>query len=251
MARGRLISRSLGSSRKYHDLLGVGGKLGEFCQVLYPLIVTNTDDFGRMSGDAFTIKNVVLPTSARKEADFEKALQALHQVGLIIRYAVNGDIYLQVSQFDAHQPNLQRRTVSKFPEFQGDSGNPLNVPLNLTELKRTESNGTEPRAVARLADTLFDAFWSVYPKKKARDAAKRAWNKRRPDQALLDTIIAAVRAQACSDDWIREGGRFIPYPATWLNQARWTDVATSGPHLNSATIAAVRATEEFLHDRCG
>lgn len=246
MARGRLISRSLGSSRKYHELLRVGGKLGEFCQVLYPLIVTNTDDFGRMAGDAFTIKNVVLPTSARKEADFDKALQAIHQVGLIVRYMVDGDIYLQVLQFDAHQPNLQRRTVSKFPEFQGDSGNPMNFPLNLTELKRTESKRTEPRTLVRVADTLFDAFWAAYPKKKAKDAAKKEWDKRRPDHALLDTMLAALRVQARSDDWIRDGGRFIPHPSTWLHQARWTDVETSLPHLNETTLAALRATEEFL-----
>jgi hypothetical protein len=249
MARGRLISRSLGSSRKFHDLLRVGGKLGEFCQVLYPLIVTNTDDWGRMAGDAFTIKNVVLPTSARKEGDFELALQALDQVGLITRYAINSDIYLQVNQFDAHQPNLQKRTNSKFPEIPeipGDSGISQKVPLNLTELKRTESKRTEPRSLERVADTLFDNFWAAYPKKKAKDQAKKEWDKRRPDHALLDTMLSALRVQARSDDWIRDGGRFIPHPATWLHQARWTDVETSLPHLNDTTIAVVRATEEFL-----
>ena len=245
MARGRLISRSLGSSRKFHDLLRAGGKLGEFCQVLFPLIVANTDDFGRMEGDSFTIKNVVLPTSRRPEADFELALQTMHKVGLIARYAVGDGIYLQVNKFDEHQPNLTKRTRSKFPEIPENTGTPENLPLNLTEFKRTESN-PEPRAVARLADTLFDAFWSAYPKKKARDAAKRAWNKRNPDQALLDTMLAAIRVQARSDDWVRGGGRFIPYPATWLNGARWTDVATSAPSVNDATLAAVRATEEFL-----
>jgi hypothetical protein len=250
MARGRLISRSLGSSRKFHDLLRVGGKLGEFCQVLYPLIVTNTDDWGRMAGDAFTIKNVVLPTSARKEADFEQALQAIHEVGLIARYVVSGDIYLQVLQFDAHQVNLHKRNPSKFPESPvetpenpEDSGK---VRLNLTELKRTESKRTEPRTLVRVADTLFDLFWAAYPKKKAKDQARKEWDKRRPDHALLDTMLAAIRVQARSADWIREGGRFIPHPSTWLHQARWTDVETSLPHLNDATIAAVRATEEFL-----
>src|SRR3990167_7113145 len=108
MARGRLISKSLGSSRKFHALLGAGGKLGEFCQVLYPLLVANTDDFGRMPGDAFTVKHVVLPSSRRSEAEFETALDVLADVLLIDRYVVEDAIYLQVIKFDAHQVNLHK-----------------------------------------------------------------------------------------------------------------------------------------------
>ena len=143
MARGRLISRTLGSSRKFHDLLRVGGKLGEFCQVLFPLIVTNTDDFGRMPADAFTIKNVVLPSSRRPERDFEQALAVLAEVGLIERYQSNGGIYLQVNQFDEHQANLHKRTASRFPEFPGISGSSQNFRELPEQYKRTEFNLTE------------------------------------------------------------------------------------------------------------
>src|SRR3990167_9161331 len=121
MARGRLISKSLGSSRRFHSLLSHGGKLGEFCQVLFPLIIANTDDFGRMPGDAFTVKNVVMPSSRRTEKDFDGALDVIAAVGLVDRYVVEGAIYLQVNQFDEHQPNLHKRTQSRFPEFPGSS----------------------------------------------------------------------------------------------------------------------------------
>jgi hypothetical protein len=142
MARGRLVSKSLGSSRKFHALLGAGGKLGEFCQILFPLIIANTDDFGRMSGDAFTIKNVVLPSSRRPERDFDRALNILADTGLIQRYQVDGAIYLHVEQFDAHQANLHKRTASKFPEFPGKSGI---YRSNLTEFKGTELKGSEEK----------------------------------------------------------------------------------------------------------
>lgn len=238
MARGRLISRSLGSSRKFHALLGTGGKLGEFCQVLFPLIVANTDDFGRMPGDAFTVKNVVLPSSRRPERDFERALEVISSVGLVQRYqADDGGIYLQVEQFDEHQPNLQKRTKSRFPEFQGIS---LNVPLNLRELNRTESNRTqnpEPRQEAqREADRLFDEFWDAYPKKKAKDDAKKAWDKRRPNDAFLTIILAALDEQCQSGEWRKEDGRYIPYPATWLNRGQWTD--SVAPELETSFTAA-------------
>ena len=130
MARARLISKSLGSSRRFHALLSAAGKLGEFSQVLFVLIIPNTDDFGRMPGDAFTVKNVVLPSSPRSEADFERALDALQAVDLIDRYQVADVMYLQVRQFDEHQANLHKRTESKFPESPGISGK---TRLNLTE----------------------------------------------------------------------------------------------------------------------
>lgn len=223
MARGRLISRSLGSSRKFHAALQAGGKLGEFCQVLFPLIVANTDDFGRMPGDAFTVKNLVLPSSRRPERDFDKALDVLADVMLIDRYHVDGVIYLQVNQFDTHQPNLHKRTESRFP---GDSGISQKYRSNLRELNLTESKRTEnsaPRVERRAAGTLFDLFWAAYPKKKAKEEARKAWNKRRPDNLLLDAMLIALAEQIESADWQKEKGRYIPHPATWINGARWTD----------------------------
>lgn len=222
MARGRLISKSLGSSRKFHAALQAGGKLGEFCQVLFPLIVANTDDFGRMSGDAFTIKNVVLPTSRRPEADFENALVVLDSVGLIDRYVAEGDIYLQIIDFEEHQPNLHKRTESRIPESPGISGK---VRPNSTEFKRTESKRTEQKDSAheREADRLFAQFWDAYPKKRAKEVAQRAWEKRRPNSELLTVILRALERQRLSPDWQKDSGRYIPLPATWLNQARWTD----------------------------
>lgn len=217
MARGRLISKSLGSSRKFHSLLRVGGKHGEFCQVLFPLLIVNADDFGRLAGDAFTVKNVVLPSSNRPERDFELALGVIAEVGLIDRYQVEGDIYIQINKFDEHQPNLHKRTGSRFPESPGISAK---VRLNLTESNVTESKGTHIREVV---PDLFDQFWRAYPKKKAKDAAQKAWEKRRPNPELLAVILRALERQKSSPDWQKESGRYIPFPATWLNRGQWAD----------------------------
>lgn len=256
MARGRLISKSLGSSRKFHALLGAGGKLGEFCQVLFPLLVANTDDFGRMPGDAFTVKNVVLPSSPRPERDFDKALDVIADVGLIALYNVDGSIYLQVHQFDLHQPNLHKRTASRFPDGPGTSGS---FRTNLRELNLTELNpepGTAPPA-RREADALFEQFWAAYPKKKAKDAAHRAWEKRRPNSDLLAVILRALERQKVSPDWQKESGRYIPFPATWLNQARWTDelevdVSPGAMTTTNKRVAGLMAGgEAFLKRRQG
>jgi hypothetical protein len=70
--------------------------------------------------------------------------------------------------------------------------------------------------------TDFDAFWKAYPRKIGKKAAEKAWA-RAKDKPALEVILAAVKAQAASDQWLKDGGQFIPHPATWLNQGRWSD----------------------------
>lgn len=68
--------------------------------------------------------------------------------------------------------------------------------------------------------TAFDAFWAAYPKKVGKGDARRAFAKVKAD---LGTLLSAIAAQKGSAQWAREGGRYIPNPATWLNQGRWED----------------------------
>lgn len=69
----------------------------------------------------------------------------------------------------------------------------------------------------------FDEFWAVYPKKKAKQDAIKAWDKLKPDNAMGRAIIKAVQAQKLTQDWQKNGGAYIPYPATYLNGRRWED----------------------------
>jgi hypothetical protein len=69
----------------------------------------------------------------------------------------------------------------------------------------------------------FDEFWKVYPRKRAKGDAERAWKRLHPDESLRAAILEAVAKQLQSDDWRRENGQYIPYPASWLNSRRWED----------------------------
>jgi hypothetical protein len=236
MARGRLISRTLGSSRKFAALNQQAGKLAEFAQALYPMLVANADDFGRQAGDAFTVKLVVFPSSPRKETEFFAALTAMHHVGLIQCYETEKGQVIQVVDFKEHQPGLSKRTTSKFDEppvkFTGTPGNSLLRELNRTEEKGTEQNRT---ALMRRDDDPFQAFWMAYPKKKSRSDAEKAWRKLAPSPELTQRILDAVAAQRNSPQWLKDNGQFIPYPASWLNAKRWEDEADQPPKSPIAT----------------
>ena len=78
------------------------------------------------------------------------------------------------------------------------------------------------RAVVAKPAEHFDAFWAAYPRKVAKDAAKKAWGAICGDKNHL-VIIAAVEAIASSCEWSEL--QYIPHPASWLNGRRWLDVA--------------------------
>lgn len=118
MARGRMISRSLGtSSKKFAALHKQAGRLGDFAQALFPLLVVNSDDFGIQPGDAFTIKHSVFSISPHSELDFETVLFAMQEVDLIRLYESEGATYLQILNFEREQPGLRfdKRTKPRFP----------------------------------------------------------------------------------------------------------------------------------------
>ncbi len=70
---------------------------------------------------------------------------------------------------------------------------------------------------------LFEKFYHVYPKKKARLDAEKAWKKINPDEDLLNKMLISIEKSKNSDDWIRDDGKYVPFPATWLNKRRWED----------------------------
>jgi hypothetical protein len=80
-------------------------------------------------------------------------------------------------------------------------------------------------------DDGFAAFWKEYPRKDAKAQALKAWKKIKPTGQTLADLMAGLERRISSEQWRKDGGRFIPYPATWLNNERWkdeTDAAVSG-----------------------
>lgn len=73
-----------------------------------------------------------------------------------------------------------------------------------------------------VVDDPFETFWKAYPRKVGKGAARKLFFRLRCDK-YLDTILEALVEQRKCEQWNEAGGRFIPHPATWLNQERWDD----------------------------
>ena len=92
---------------------------------------------------------------------------------------------------------------------------------NDTDDTKAVSNGQGKKKTAVWAPELFARFWDAYPRKVAKQRAVAAWNKLRPDAQLTNCILSTLNKQKATEMWQKGVG--IPYPATYLNQERWTD----------------------------
>lgn len=75
----------------------------------------------------------------------------------------------------------------------------------------------------------FAAFWAAYPNGKAKKRAAVAWDKLKPDDALLRQMGLGLKRALASADWQKDGGRYIPMASTWLNGRRWEDEDKPAP----------------------
>lgn len=64
----------------------------------------------------------------------------------------------------------------------------------------------------------FDNFWKAFPRKTAKGAARKAWDKLKPEEQLA----AIEGAERFAADPNRDE-TFTPHPATWLHAERWSD----------------------------
>lgn len=73
-------------------------------------------------------------------------------------------------------------------------------------------------------DPEFNKFWDYYPKKKSKGDAYKAWQQEKKNRPPLADVLKAIVVLKSSDDWQRDDGKWIPYPATWIRSWGWADV---------------------------
>jgi hypothetical protein len=169
--------------------------------------------------------------------DIEKIMINLEQSGFIKIYSVEEQNYIKILNFEKHQnphPN-EIKSGSKIPDFDENA-----IEINVSELVAInhDKNGTShadsllliPDSLNPLTDVLpkivkrekweddFELFYKEYPKKVAPQKAKQAWKKIRPN---IEVVIKALAWQKQSAQWFKNGGDYIPNPASWINGHHW------------------------------
>jgi hypothetical protein len=85
----------------------------------------------------------------------------------------------------------------------------------------TKNTQASPSCVS----SYFEEFWKKYPCKKAKVCAEKAAKKIAEED--WPRILADVERRKDTEEWTRDKGRFVPYPAKYLNERRWEDIAAT------------------------
>lgn len=103
---------------------------------------------------------------------------------------------------------------------------------NITSINTTINNITpispkgdrqRKKELDMILENRFEKFWEAYPKKVGKKVAKKVWLKLKPTEDMLNVMLKAINICKFSRQWQSDEGRYIPNPATWLNQERWKD----------------------------
>jgi len=86
--------------------------------------------------------------------------------------------------------------------------------------KKTPRNGVTD---ALPVPEQFDEFWTVYPRKKAKEAARKAYLAALKRGAGHEEILDGAVAYRDECERERREERFVAHASTWLNQGRWKD----------------------------
>lgn len=128
-------------------------------------------------------------------------------------------------------------TQSKNVETKAYNNPPYNPPKGDGEEPRKRRSKTTPV----WKPERFEGFWAFYPRGENRMGAVRAWDKLKPDDALIETIGRALQVLKASPAW--RDGVGIPYASTFLNGRRWEDAKAKRP-AQSAKAQPVRRIEQ-------
>jgi len=117
------------------------------------------------------------------------------------------DNTLKITNWAAYQSEYERQKPHRKPTTK--TGNDL-TPKGVTTKDTISKNN-------------FNIFWEAYPRKQAKVDAERAFKSLNPSEDLLAVVIADISSRKQSEAWQKDGGKYIPLPASYLRGKRWED----------------------------
>lgn len=222
---------------KHGDLFDAEVEFKLPLRIAYAGLWTIADREGRFKWKPRDIKPDVLPYDDVSMVD---VMAALESKGFVQRYTADGQEYGYIPAFLQHQHVNKNEPQSNIPAPSKNiraRAKTVRAPSSHHE----EGKGKEGKEnIVRLDP--FEAFYKNYPKKEARGAAVKAFEKacEKTTPEILATAASAYAAKRAGQDTA-----FTKLPATWLNQECWLDegIAPSEPVDAATTESCSRSWE--------
>lgn len=192
------------------------------------------DDEGYMPYSPKRIKMQIFPGDS---LEVSRGIQSLISIGAVELFDSEYGQVLHVSKWSKHQKvsnpskskysSVELRPLDGKPRKQAEFALeiPEDSPVSTEDSREVHRERERGREVERNKDLSskqdeFDQWYSRYPKKEAKEAARKAFAKARKSATLQELLDGLDRYSASVTGKQRE---YIALPATWLNAGRWQD----------------------------
>ena len=123
------------------------------------------------------------------------------------------------------QEKFRNKNKSKIQEVSNSNQSKPHNPKSAQE----EEEGEEDKPSSASDDAgyskSFESFWALYPKRVNKGSAYKAFKRIKASE--YPAIRAGLTIKIKCQDWVKDIGKFIPHPASWLNARGWEDEATN------------------------
>lgn len=167
------------------------------------------------------------------ESTIKRIFQSLEKLDLLITGNFN---HMSIDRTKWYTINYSRLDEFDQPRGQVDPTKVLDCTDERANLTPPIPETSTETSSEIFINTSFEEFWTAYPKKKSKEDARKAWKKLKLNSDLLTKILTAIEQSKKSTDWQEKNGKYIPYPATWLNGKRWEDDISGKPETPKRNI---------------
>lgn len=209
-------------------------------QSLFIRLLTVADEYGRcdakptvvFSECGYGVYNLCHPEAPVTLPIIEAMIDEIAAHNLVDIYVAGGRRIMQINQWEIKP---RAGTVSVFPSKQI---------VEKAELAfKLESEDPDVPKMPGI-DEAFKMFWDAWPthvRKSGPNHAKVVFARLKCNTYIKEVLEGLERCKK-SQDWLKNGGEFIPGPSPWLNQQKWDNkdayATTSSPTNGSAHPSA-------------
>jgi hypothetical protein len=147
---------------------------------------------------------------------------ALVTVGWLVE---NTGVSLAMPEFSEHNGQSAKRRAEDQKRKRDSRNNP--EPVRKVSAKEVDKKQTREEKRREDIDTPsndgFELVYQEYPKKVGKPAALKAFRAQKVTPEEVALILRDIANKKNSVEWKKDGGQYIPYPATYINQRRWLD----------------------------
>lgn len=218
MARMRTIKPEFWTDDKVVELSLLG-------RLLFIGLWNFADDDGFIENSPKRIKRLIFPD---QDINVSEGLEELIRAGFLCVCDSDQGELLKICQFSEHQ-RPQHPVKTKFTGIVHRNHDSTIVLMSTHEVSsgRVEKSSVEKSSMFNAVEREnhysddFEQWWDAYPRKQGKGKAYESWlksiNKLNPD------LIIAAAVEYSRWSGLPKDPKFIPLPATWLNQERWAD----------------------------